>query len=75
MLELPATDPGRYSREPVKPGDPDHMPSSQRLLHVVADRIQWQTALELARRRAAEANPPPNGQAAPGPRTQANSRS
>ena len=58
MLGLPATDPGRYSWEPVKPGDPDHMPSGQRLLHVVADRIQWQTALEQARRRAAEANPP-----------------
>jgi hypothetical protein len=40
------------------------MPTGQRLLHVVADRIQWQTALELARRRAAEANPPANGQAA-----------
>ena len=43
----------RYSWEPVKPGDPDHMPNGQRLLHVVADRIQWQTALDLARRRAA----------------------
>jgi hypothetical protein len=29
------------------------MPTGQRLLHVVADRIQWQTALEMARRRAA----------------------
>ena len=28
------------------------MPNGQRLLHVVADRIQWQTALDLARRRA-----------------------
>ena len=36
--------------------DPDHMPNGQRLLHVVADRIQWQTALELARRRAAESD-------------------
>ena len=50
MLGLPATDPSRYSWEPVKPGDPDHMPNGQRLLHVVADRIQWQTALEQARR-------------------------
>jgi hypothetical protein len=37
------------------PGDPDHMPNGQRLMHVVAYRIQWQTALEQARRRAAEA--------------------
>ena len=54
-LGLPATDPARYSWEPVKPGDPDHMPNGQRLLHVVADRIQWQTALAEARRRANEA--------------------
>jgi hypothetical protein len=63
-LGLPATDPARYSWEPVKPGDHDHMPNGQRLLHVVADRIQWQTALELARRRAAEADLPATGQAA-----------
>jgi hypothetical protein len=64
MLGLPATDPARYAWEPVKPGDPDHMPNGQRLLHVVADRIQWQTALDLARRRAAEADLPATGQAA-----------
>ena len=29
-LGLPATDPGRYNWEPVKPGDPDHMPTGQR---------------------------------------------
>jgi len=58
MLGLPATDPTRYTWEPVKPGDPDHMPNGQRLLHVVADRIQWQTALEQARRRAAMPSPP-----------------
>ncbi len=64
MLGLPATDPTRYTWEPVKPGDPDHMPNGQRLLHVVADRIQWQTALEQARRRAAEAELPATGRAA-----------
>jgi hypothetical protein len=64
MLGLPATDPARYTWEPVKPGDPDHMPNGQRLLHVVADRIQWQTALELARRRAAEADLSATGSAA-----------
>ena len=63
-LGLPATDRIRYSWEPVKPGDPDHMPNGQRLLHVVADRIQWQTALDLARRRAAEADLPATGRAA-----------
>jgi hypothetical protein len=55
-LGLPATDPARYTWEAVKPGDPDRMPNGHRLLHVVADRIQWQTALEMARRRAAEAD-------------------
>jgi hypothetical protein len=63
-LGLPATDPTRYTWEPVKPSDHDHMPNGQRLLHVVADRIQWQTALEQARRRDAEANLPATGQAA-----------
>ena len=53
-----------HSWEPVKPGDPDHMPNGQRLLHVVADRIQWQTALELARRRAAETDLPATERAA-----------
>ncbi len=63
-LGLPATDPACYTWEPVKPGDPDHMPNGQRLLHVVADRIQWQNALELARRRAAEADLSATGSAA-----------
>ena len=63
-LGLPATDPARYTWEPVKPGDPDHMPNGQRLLHVVADRIQWQTALDLARRRAAESDLSATGRAA-----------
>jgi hypothetical protein len=52
-LGLPATDPRRYTWEAVAPGDPDHMPTGQRLLHVVADRIRWQTALDQARRKAA----------------------
>ena len=52
MLGLPATDPTRYSWEPVKPGDPDHMPNGQRLLHVVADRQKWHSALTNARARA-----------------------
>ncbi len=52
-LGLSATDPARYAWEPVAPGDSDHMPGPQRLLHVVADRIRWQQALDEARRRAA----------------------
>jgi hypothetical protein len=51
-LGIPATDPGRYTWEPVTPSDPDHMPPAQRLLHVVADRQRWHAALTLARARA-----------------------
>jgi hypothetical protein len=47
-----ATDPARYSWEPVMPGDPDHMEHARRLLHVVADRQRWQASLAEARRRA-----------------------
>jgi Replication initiator protein, pSAM2 len=57
-LGIPATDPARYRWEAVTPGDPDHMPNQQRLLHVVADRIRWQAALAEARRRAAGHSPP-----------------
>jgi hypothetical protein len=53
-LGLSATDPARYTWEPVTPGDPDHMPPAQRLLHVLADRQRWHAALVEARRRAAE---------------------
>ena len=42
-------DPARYTWQPVTPGDPDHMPPAQRLLHVLADRQRWHTALALAR--------------------------
>ena len=52
-LGISATDPARYSWEVVRPGDSDHMPNAQRLLHVVADRQRWQAALAEARRRAA----------------------
>ncbi len=48
-----ATDPARYTWEPVVPGDPDHMEHARRLLHVVADRQRWQAALAEARRKAA----------------------
>jgi hypothetical protein len=51
-LGLPAIDPARYTWEPVTPGDPDHMPNTQRLLHVVADRQRWHAALTEARARA-----------------------
>jgi hypothetical protein len=51
-LGLPAADPVRYTWDPVTPGDPDHMPNAQRLLHVVADRQRWHAALTVARARA-----------------------
>jgi hypothetical protein len=51
-LGLSATDPTRYAWEPVTPSDRDHMPPAQRLLHVVADRQRWHSALILARARA-----------------------
>ena len=57
-LGISATDPARYRWEPVTPGDTDHMPNAQRLLHVVADRIEWQTALDQSRRKAAGLPPP-----------------
>jgi hypothetical protein len=61
-LGVSATDPARYTWEPVTPGDPDHMPPAQRLLHVVADRQRWQAALTQARARASgqESTPDPS---------------
>jgi hypothetical protein len=58
-LGLSAADPARYTWAPVTPGDPDHMPPAQRLLHVVADRQRWHAALTEARARASgqDANP------------------
>jgi hypothetical protein len=59
-LGLSATDPARYTWEPVTPGDPDHMAPAQRLLHVVADRQRWHSALTLARARASGQDTPPD---------------
>jgi hypothetical protein len=56
-LGLPATDPARYTWEPVLPGDADHMPPAQRLLHVLADRQRWHAALTEARARAGGCDP------------------
>ena len=55
MLGLPATDAARYRWEQVQPDDEDYMPPGRRLLHSVADRLQWENALTEARRRAQEA--------------------
>ncbi len=52
MLDLPATEDVIYKWERVTPADPDHMPPTQRLLHVLTDRVRWTTALAEARRRA-----------------------
>ena len=57
-LGVSATDPARYAWELVAPSDQDHMDHARRMLHVVADRIRWQTVLAKARRRAAM---PPDG--------------
>jgi hypothetical protein len=52
MLELPATEPQEFTWERVTPADPDHMPPTQRLLHVLRDRSTWHANLADARRRA-----------------------
>jgi hypothetical protein len=57
-LGLTEPDPSRYTWAPVTPGDPDHMPPAQRLLHIVADRQKWHTALVLARARASGKSAP-----------------
>jgi hypothetical protein len=61
MLDLPATenDSSGYRWERVTPADPDHMPATQRLMHVLADRTAWNSALAKARRRADQSADPP----------------
>jgi len=51
-LGISEADPSRYIWQAVTPGDPDHMPPAQRLLHVLADRQKWHAALAEARARA-----------------------
>ena len=51
-LDISATDPARYAWETVAPSDPDHLDHARRLLHAVADRARWQSALREARLRA-----------------------
>jgi len=56
MLGLPdQNDTGRYRWEQVTPSDTDFMTHGRRMLHVLADRARWQSALAEARRRADEA--------------------
>jgi excisionase family DNA binding protein len=52
MPDLPAAESTKYKWERVTSADPDHMPPVQRLMHVLADRADWKTALAEARRRA-----------------------
>jgi hypothetical protein len=59
-LGITEPDPARYTWEPVIPGDPDHMPPAQRLLHVVADRQRWHAALVEARAKASGQNTRPD---------------
>jgi len=53
-LGLPAADtaPGRWTWQRVTPGDPDHIPPSAALLHILTDRARQQAAFALARARA-----------------------
>jgi hypothetical protein len=64
MLGVPATDPARYAWEPVGPADSDHMDHARRLLHVVADRQRWLSALAEARRRGTPMAPDGDDQVA-----------
>jgi hypothetical protein len=54
MLDLPATDPGRYRWERVLPSDADAMSPTRKLLHVLDERVRWRNALTEARRRACD---------------------
>jgi hypothetical protein len=66
MLGIPEERADRYNWQVVTPSDPDHMPMTRRLLHVLADRARWQAALTEARHRAPEAviGSPATGRAA-----------
>jgi hypothetical protein len=65
MLDLPATDPGRYRWERVSPADADAMTPTGKLLHVLADRARWRDAVTEARRRAeSTADPAPTSRRA-----------
>ena len=52
-LGVSATDPARYAWEPCL--TQDHMDHARRMLHVVADRFRWQTALAEARTTSGDA--------------------
>src|SRR5215472_5420860 len=53
MLDIPAPAANAgYRWERVDPGDPDYLPATHRLMHVLADRCRWRTALAEAKRRA-----------------------
>ena len=67
MLDLPAAEEGTdYQWQCVDPGDPDYLPATHRLLHVLADRSRWREAVSEARRRAEERGrcPAPDGRVA-----------
>ena len=53
-LGLEPPDPARYTWHVVTPDDHDYLPLDRRLLHVIADRALWRTALDEARRRTRE---------------------
>jgi len=49
-LEVP--NPARYTWSQVTPADPDYLTPERQLLHIVADRQRWHTALTNARAKA-----------------------
>ena len=62
-----ADDSSAYQWERITPDQPDHMPLTQRLMHVLADRTAWNAALARARLRREQdpaVLPPSEGRAA-----------
>jgi hypothetical protein len=50
LLEIPATEPTDVKWELVAPSDPDYLPVTHRLMHVLTERTRWRAAAAEARR-------------------------
>jgi hypothetical protein len=66
VLEIPATETGGVKWERVTPSDPDYLPITHRLMHVLAERAHWKASITEARRLARDLGPgaPAAGRAA-----------
>jgi hypothetical protein len=66
VLEIPATETGHVKWERVTPSDPDYLPITHRLMHVLAERVRWKASITEARRLARDLGPgaPATGRAA-----------